>query len=150
MARPVPPFSVLTLVENAMKHGIAARIAGGRLEVEAVAEADVTTIRVLNTGTLPDDPRAGRVGMQNLRERLRLLYGDKAALELRAFDAERVVAELRIPAAWPESGLTSPPCPDATVTGTNTTPGERLSSTTNAWPAKNCANCSAHIRRSRS
>jgi hypothetical protein len=116
MARPVPPFAVLTLVENAMKHGIAARIAGGKLEVEAVAEADVTVIRVLNTGVLPDDPRTGRVGMQNLRERLRLLYGDKASLELGAADAERVVAELRVPAAWPESGLTPPPAPDATVT----------------------------------
>jgi hypothetical protein len=122
MARPVPPFSVLTLVENAMKHGIAARIAGGRLEIEADLADDVTTIRVLNTGTLPDDPRTGRVGMQNLRERLRLLYGDNATLELRAFDAERVVAELRIPAAWPESGLTSHPCPGATVTETTTTP----------------------------
>ena len=120
MARPVPPFSVLTLVENAMKHGISARIAGGRLEVEAALADDVTTIRVLNTGTLPDDPRTGRVGMQNLRERLRLLYGDKATLELRAADAERVVAELRVPAAWPESGLTSPPGPDATVAATTT------------------------------
>lgn len=122
MARPVPPFSVLTLVENAMKHGIAARIAGGRLEVEAALADDVTTIRVLNTGVLPDDPRTGRVGMQNLRERLRLLYGDTATLELRAADAERVVAELRVPAAWPESGLTSPPDPDATVIAPTTTP----------------------------
>jgi hypothetical protein len=120
MARPVPPFSVLTLVENAMKHGIAARIAGGRLEVEAVVAEDVTVVRVLNTGTLPDDPRTGRVGMQNLRERLRLLYGDRATLELRTADAERVVAELRVPAAWPDSGLTSPRVSDATVTPTIT------------------------------
>jgi hypothetical protein len=122
MARPVPPFSVLTLVENAMKHGIAARIAGGKLEVEAVAMGDATVVRVLNTGALPDDPRTGRVGMQNLRERLRLLYGEAATLELRAADSERVVAELRVPAAWPESSLTSTPAPDATVTAPIITP----------------------------
>jgi len=120
MPRPVPPYSVLTLVENAMKHGIAARIAGGRLEVEAVLEEDATVIRVLNSGTLPDDPRTGRVGMQNLRERLRLLYGDRATLELRAADAERVLAELRVPATWPDAGLTSPRVSGATVTPTIT------------------------------
>ena len=115
MGRPVPPFSVLTLVENAMKHGISARIAGGKLELDATVLPECTVIRVFNTGTLPDDPRTGRVGMQNLRERLRLLYGDNATIELRAADAERVVAELRIPSAWPDAGLTSTPGPDATV-----------------------------------
>jgi LytS/YehU family sensor histidine kinase len=83
---------------------------------------DATVVRVLNTGALPDDPRTGRVGMQNLRERLRLLYGEAATLELRAADSERVVAELRVPAAWPESSLTSTPAPDATVTAPIITP----------------------------
>lgn len=113
--RPVPPFAVLTLVENAVKHGISNRIAGGRLEVGAVAEDGTTLVRVLNSGTLPDEPRTGRVGMQNLRERLRLLYGDTATLGLRAAGPEQVVAELRVPAAWPASGLTKAVSPSASV-----------------------------------
>jgi hypothetical protein len=118
MERPVPPFSVLTLVENAVKHGIASRIAGGRLVVGAVLAADATVVRVTNSGTLPADPRTGRVGMQNLRERLRLLYGERATLELRAAAGEQVVAELRVPAEWPAPGLTSP----AAVSGSVSTP----------------------------
>ncbi len=108
MGRPVPPFSVLTLVENAVKHGIAARIAGGRLEVEAVAEESATVVRVMNSGTLDLDPRTGRVGMTNLRERLKLLYGERSSLELRGGAAGMVIAELRVPAEWPVSPPSAP------------------------------------------
>ncbi|HLP02422.1 MAG TPA: histidine kinase [Opitutaceae bacterium] len=115
MGRPVPPFAVLTLVENAVKHGIASRIAGGRLVVGAELTPEATLLRVTNSGTLPADPRTGRVGMQNLRERLRLLYGERATLELRALPGELVVAELRVPAEWPAPGLTSPAAPSGSV-----------------------------------
>ena len=115
MGRPVPPFSVLTLVENAMKHGISSRIAGGRLVVGAEITPEGTVVRVANSGVLPADPRTGRVGMQNLRERLRLLYGDRGTLELRAAPGEMVVAELRVPAEWPMPGLANPAAPAETL-----------------------------------
>lgn len=101
LGRPVPPFAVLTLVENAVKHGIATRIAGGRLVISAELRPEATVIRVANSGTLPADPRTGRVGLQNLRERLRLLYGERATLALRAAEPELVLAELCVPAEWP-------------------------------------------------
>lgn len=104
LARPIPPFAVLTLVENAVKHGVSTRIAGGRIHVDARAEPDATIVRVTNSGNLPPDPRSGRVGMHNLRERLRLLYGDQAQLRLLEERPGEVVAELRVPAAWPEHG----------------------------------------------
>jgi LytS/YehU family sensor histidine kinase len=105
------------VVENAMKHASPPE-STARLEIEADL-ADDSHDKGLNTAPARRSPH-GRVGLQNLRERL-AAYGDNATLELRAFDACRV-AELRIPAAWPESGLTSHPCPGATVTETTTTP----------------------------
>jgi hypothetical protein len=101
LARPVPPFSVLTLVENAVKHGIASKIAGGRLGIRIVAEPGMTVVHITNPGPLDGAPRQGRVGLSNLRERLRLLYGERAYMAIRCDDGTTVVSELRVPNEWP-------------------------------------------------
>jgi len=101
LARPVPPFSVLTLVENAVKHGIASKIAGGRLGIRIAAEPGLTVVHITNPGPLDGAPRQGRVGLSNLRERLRLLYGERAYMAIRCDDGATVVSELRVPNEWP-------------------------------------------------
>lgn len=101
LGRPVPPFSVLTLVENAVKHGIASKIAGGRLGIQIVAEPGLTVVRITNPGPLGGAPRQGRVGLPNLRERMRLLYGERATLTIGCDDGTTVVSELKIPNEWP-------------------------------------------------
>ncbi|MBK8476356.1 MAG: histidine kinase [Opitutaceae bacterium] len=101
LGRPVPPFSVLTLVENAVKHGIASKIAGGRLGIRIVAEPELTVVRITNPGPLDGAPRQGRVGLPNLRERMRLLYGERATLTIGCEDGATVVSELKIPNEWP-------------------------------------------------
>jgi LytS/YehU family sensor histidine kinase len=88
------------LVENAIKHGIAPLVEGGRLEIAAQVMADALVIRVAN----PCRPgvataEAGEtVGLKNLSERLRLLFGDAAALRLDLSVPGRAVAEVRVPA----------------------------------------------------
>jgi hypothetical protein len=94
---PVPPMLVQTLVENAIKHGIATIPEGGDLRLSAAIEHRALVLRVENPGRL-DAPEPGvpRLGLQNLRDRLHILYGPRGKLDLYAQNG-RVVATVRIP-----------------------------------------------------
>ena len=91
----MPPMLLQTLVENAVKHGIAAEEHGGEVVVTAAREGDGVRLRVTNPGRL-GGPGDTRIGLANSRERLRLLYGERAALELLERDG-LVVAEVTLP-----------------------------------------------------
>ncbi|MCE3008931.1 MAG: histidine kinase [Bacteroidetes bacterium] len=83
-AWPVPVLSILTLVENAIKHGVARQLAGGYVRIQATLEADTDRlcVEVRNSGPLhPAGPGAG-LGLQNIRDRLRILYDSHASFSL--------------------------------------------------------------------
>ncbi|MGH9410101.1 MAG: sensor histidine kinase [Vicinamibacterales bacterium] len=93
----VPSMVLQTLVENAVKYGIAPLASGGDLAIRGDIDGDRLVLDVENTGRLADpDPEATQVGLANARERLRILYGDHAQLDLAERNG-RVVATLRIP-----------------------------------------------------
>ena len=96
----VPPMILQALVENALKHGIAKRPEGGDVRIHATAENRALVLLVENTGELaPARPtRDGdtQIGLNNIRERLRLLYGDRATLSLENGNGV-VAATVRIP-----------------------------------------------------
>ena len=96
----VLPMLVQTLVENAVKHGVARQPGGGALAVEARRHADRLRVRVVNTGALAgaSDPEGAGVGLRNARARLRLLYGEAASLMLTDTGRGEVIAELDLPA----------------------------------------------------
>ena len=78
---PMPTMLLQTLVENAVKHGIAAELAGGDLIIRSSREGASLLVEVENTGHLKEAQPGGKpVGLANARERLRLLYGDRASL----------------------------------------------------------------------
>lgn len=94
----VPAMLLQTLVENALKHGISHLPEGGEVSIGAQFESNVLVIVVENTGKLIASPREStRVGLANLRERLRVLYGSAATLEVVATEANTVRATVRIP-----------------------------------------------------
>lgn len=83
----VPNLLLQPLVENAIKHGIAERRAGGTVRVSAQLQDDRLHLKVYNDGSaMPVDWQATRtgVGIGNLRTRLKILYGDTSDLTLRA------------------------------------------------------------------
>jgi sensor histidine kinase YesM len=94
--RQVPPMSVQSLVENAVKHGIMARGAGD-IFVKAVVDGASLRVEVRDTGPgfdLTAVP-AGH-GLDNLVERLRALFGDSAGLRVFRRDDHSVV-EMALP-----------------------------------------------------
>jgi Histidine kinase len=81
----VPTFAVLTLVENAVAHGIDPTEHGGTIYVcAAVADADMVNIDVLDTGAPFSSQPAEGFGLRNLRERLALVCEGRASLLLQA------------------------------------------------------------------
>jgi LytS/YehU family sensor histidine kinase len=93
----VPPMLLQMLVENAMKHGIAKVPGGGDLAIRAAVENESLAIEVLNTGRLEESNGDGtKLGLKNTRDRLRILYGEKASLELANRDGG-VAATVLIP-----------------------------------------------------
>jgi hypothetical protein len=80
---PIPPMLLQSLVENAVKHGIAPLPGGGELSIKARLDGDVLVLEVDNPGRLADPhPGATGLGLANARERLRILYGNRASLTL--------------------------------------------------------------------
>jgi LytS/YehU family sensor histidine kinase len=93
----VPPMLLQTLVENAVKYGIAPRREGGEIMVIARCERDHLRLQVTNPGTLAANGGSTGVGLRNAAERLRLLFGSRATLNLREDPSGRVVAEVILP-----------------------------------------------------
>lgn len=73
----VPPMLLQPLVENAVKHGVASRADGGEVSIRTLAHDGQLFLEVLNSGELEPSQQSG-VGLQNIRERLQLLYGGRA------------------------------------------------------------------------
>jgi signal transduction histidine kinase len=98
----LPSMILLTLVENAIKHGIEPALRGGEVAVSAEAIDGTLRIRVRDGGvgmsTLPGPDMGGGTGLDNVRHRLRLAYGDAAGLRLDD-GAPGLVADVTIPFA---------------------------------------------------
>ena len=95
----VPSFAVQHLVENAIRHGIARRSSAGALAVRARRAGDLLEISVADDGAGIDEaaPPAPGHGLENTRERLRALYGERASLTVARGPAGGTVATLRVP-----------------------------------------------------
>lgn len=94
---PMPPLVLLTLVENAIKHGISPRDVGGRIQVSLRRQDGDLVVRVADDGRGFSGQSGTGIGLANTRARLAALYGGKAALDLGANPGGGVVATLRVP-----------------------------------------------------
>ena len=74
----VPPLSLQPLVENAIKHGLEPKLAGGTVSVRARAVDGALQVDVEDDGLGFDDQNGIGVGLANLRERLGAAYGERA------------------------------------------------------------------------
>jgi hypothetical protein len=93
----IPPLILLTLVENALKHGLSPLIDGGCISITGVQEHSFAVLRVIDTGSGMDLRGGYGFGLANVRQRLIMLYGASAVLTLLAGKPRGVVATIRIP-----------------------------------------------------
>ena len=91
-----PPLVVLTLVENAIKHGIAP-VGRGRVVVRAEANDGRLRVTVEDDGRGLVEPIGQGVGLGNVRERLRAIYGENARLDLAGREGGGTVATVEVP-----------------------------------------------------
>lgn len=107
----IPPMLLQPLVENAVKHGLEPKIEGGHVDVIAMHEDGMLTLRVIDNGLGLnglglnglglDEPAANRsgthIGVANVRERLHSIYGARASFSLAAHTPTGTIATLGIP-----------------------------------------------------
>jgi LytS/YehU family sensor histidine kinase len=96
-ARPLPPMILMTLVENAIKHGIAPQPDGGSIRIRVSVRGDDLEVEVADTGVGFSASLGSGVGLANIRARLKGLHGERASLALRHNSPCGVVACVRVP-----------------------------------------------------
>ena len=94
-----PPTTVLTLVENAVRHGIDPSEEGGRIDIDIERRGERCVVRVTDTGVgLRESANGLGTGLTSLRERLQLIFGDAAQLRLTSDAPRGVAVEVDMPA----------------------------------------------------
>ena len=92
-----PPMMLLTLVENAIKHGLDPLQQGGNISVRAALADGALIVSVVDTGQGLSSSAGLGVGLSNIRERLAALYGKTAKLLLEENLPQGVAARILIP-----------------------------------------------------
>jgi LytS/YehU family sensor histidine kinase len=94
-----PPITLLTLVENAVRHGIDPSEEGGRIDIDIGRLGERCVVRVTDTGAgLRPSANGLGTGLTTLRERLQMIFGDAAQLRLTAAIPCGVAVEVDLPA----------------------------------------------------
>jgi signal transduction histidine kinase len=97
-AFPIAPMLLQPVVENAIRHGLEPKMDGGSVRVAARREGEEVVVEISDTGAGFAPKTGGGVGLSNLRERLRGLYGGRAALAIAEGPSGGTIVSLRIPA----------------------------------------------------
>jgi hypothetical protein len=93
-----PPMTLLTLVENAVRHGIDPSEAGGHIEIRVTVDGERCRASVRDTGIGLRGASGGLgTGLTTLRERLMLAFGNDARLRVEPAEPHGVLAEVSFP-----------------------------------------------------
>ena len=94
-----PVMMLQILIENAIKHGLEPKIAGGRIDIRACVDGQMLQVDVIDDGIGFNVHAGDGLGLANVRERLRILYGSRAQLVIEAPLTGGTRAGIRIPYA---------------------------------------------------
>jgi LytS/YehU family sensor histidine kinase len=93
-----PAMALLTLVENAVRHGVDPSEEGGRIEVGGRREGGTLKLWVADTGVGMNENAQPGTGLTNLKDRLQAFFGPGASLQLSELSPHGLRAEILIPA----------------------------------------------------
>jgi len=97
--QPIPPMMLQTLVENAIKHGISKQVNGGKVKIISDFKDDYHQLIIQNTGYLNGSLYDDGFGLTSTKNRLQLLFGDKANFDIKEMNSTTVEATVLIPVA---------------------------------------------------
>ena len=95
--QPIPPMMLQTLVENAIKHGISRQVDGGRVKIVSDFKEDFHELLIVNTGMLNGSQNVDGFGLASTKNRLQILFGQKANFDIREIGGNSVQARILIP-----------------------------------------------------
>lgn len=95
--QPFPPLLLITLVENAIKHGIEPQPGPGRIEVRASVKGERLVVSVVDDGAGLQPGLGSGMGLANVRDQLATRFGERATLSLRGLAGRGAVAEIQVP-----------------------------------------------------
>jgi len=93
----IPPMTLTTLVENAIKHGLSPLSEGGTVRIAARVEGDAVVVEVADSGQGFQSTLGAGVGLANSRARLAMLHGEAASLALSMNSPQGVIATVELP-----------------------------------------------------
>ena len=96
-SHPFPPMLLMSVVENAIKHGIEPQAEGGEVRLEAKQKDGSLIVSVTDSGRGFTEHLGQGVGLTNLRERLKALYGQRSQMTLDAILPHGAKATIEIP-----------------------------------------------------
>ena len=96
--RSFPPMMLISLVENAVKHGVDPCCECGSITIRAAEDAGRLRVSVEDSGEGIKPKKGGGVGLANIRERLKALYGGSARLVIEERVPRGVIAWIEVPA----------------------------------------------------
>jgi signal transduction histidine kinase len=93
----IPPMVIQLLVENAIKHSLAYLQDGGLIEIKVYRQNAELKIEVNNTGQLKGEAKGRGIGLRNITDRLKILFGPESNLRLENMNEDMVSARVSIP-----------------------------------------------------
>ena len=94
----LPPMLLQPVVENSIRHGLEPKVEGGTVRVRAHRNGGGVEVEVSDTGVGFASTTHGGVGLTNVRDRLRLIYGERASLVIADAARGGAVVTLTLPA----------------------------------------------------
>ena len=98
----LPSMLLQPLIENSIKHGLSPKIGEGRITIRSSRQNGHVIIDIIDNGVgvssaHPDHVRSGGIGLRNVNERLRVIYGANYQLQLDSVPGEGTCARIVIP-----------------------------------------------------
>jgi two-component system LytT family sensor kinase len=98
----VPSMLLQPIVENSLKHGLAPKLEGGKLQLRTASHGGRLSIEIADNGVGISEEKMPHVyvegiGLSNVRERLRVLYGTDFRLDIQSRPGEGTVICIDIP-----------------------------------------------------
>lgn len=94
----LPPMLLQPVIENSIRHGLEPKVEGGEVVFRARREGGHVVIEIADTGVGFAPTTRGGVGLSNLRDRLKLLYGEQASMQIGENTPAGTIVTVRLPA----------------------------------------------------